>query len=1546
MPLLRKQPFHRQKIPEDLDPEEEVFHCKITNEIFRDYNAFFERIILCNSLVWSCAITGRSGMTFQEAEECEEKAKKNLATFQDSLKKPLLFLATLTHRSRLNDLNDDIFLFAKDRFFIGETLDYVSGNQRNPCKVIGVVPPREAKSKSNGEVIVIEDSDEDSNSTVSESKSQKKKKGGGIDPVKYQYIVKIIDSSDIETVPAITLCRKRGLYSRDRSKLFLKQHCAPYDGLWKVKEATVKKLHLAAAKFEDFFAGPLPEFQVSAVKKKNNAKRSLDVDEIDLDLEEVPAHSSKTVRSNKGQRIIAERQVAYSHIPPSEDKVLMKEKLKQQKIDDKRKTLEEKEAKKEEMRRQIEVEKMRRKEVKDKERMKKLEEKKRELELYKEWSKPRDDLECDDLKEMPEFVPVRTRVPMELFGDAVMILEFAHIFKSIFDFKQFFPKGFTWGMIESALVDHEPDGPLCDLLQMLLCALFNLQEEEADEYQELEKEKDDSVKLNEEKDDDLDEEQTTNEVIRSATIVAQFSQNTLGMPLRDTLLDQFTLSEIVRIHLMSSGAKASNKNARFRYQQRGGYTCHDDPGLELKLGDPGLVKSLATKNVFDLTPHEKAKVINTLIQQILTFAMVRDMIEESGEKLRIKKYDLKQLQWAEQRREREEQANRYKKMMEEKAREQARRMQQLMAEQSGKTTSSPEPEEKSSEQKEVEKQKEHETDTRKKAEFAKKEYEMLDEIMLLQRMVSIYPIGRDRLFRRYYFFSSLNGLFIEDHELHVPAAMLKPGVATAGAGSKLKLLPELTFQGENKENSKKSNGDDCIVISDAESDVSEKKENVAKKEEEMEVDGGSESPPVLESEKPLLGNKTQSQNPTWAFIDTSEHLEALIACLNTRGFRECALRSALQELRSILDHSLKDCPTDMLSLPEDGGEEKARIQALAMTRGISSKKAAQDALILDKAEVTMELNLRDAILDMEDRIHVGALGTLKVRNRSAWRDAILHRHYDCQSDDPLFMPPVKPHINGGHDVGGEISDVDFVARDLAKALVQIARGVEPRFMKDPLSKMTLRKRSHHLKIKRKRKMAKTQMVCSLVASLHKLKWSKVSRSLYERWEESLLSATSLSQVYLHLATLDKSIIWAKSTLETRCKLCRRKGDPEKMLLCDGCDRGHHMYCLKPPMETVPVGDWFCSECRPKQAPRSPIRKGRRKTFMESEQEESPDEAEEDEYEEEADVTGQDDDDEEELDDNDESQDSDDRQFDEEDEVDDELKENPDEDFCVGCKTPGMLICCDCCPRAYHLHCAKPPLKKVPKGKWMCQVCMGIDRTGKIKIGGGGRGGKIKGKGKSTEKLKGKERRSGSSGKYTPNDNRLFSKKETPRASPVLGRPRKHPISLLGKETTKQAKTKKVKSLSRFSLDSLDDENPMIRLMKPIMPSSKRANNQQQQLRTAEELINELIKHEDAWPFLKPVDKKLVPDYYNVIKRPMDFGTIRNKIHAFTYQKPSEMLDDVRLIFNNCIEYNNRTSPEYKAYFRLCKYFDKRVKELSLLEDVPTPVKNNRGRVSV
>ena len=47
-------------------------------------------------------------------------------------------------------------------------------------------------------------------------------------------------------------------------------------------------------------------------------------------------------------------------------------------------------------------------------------------------------------------------------------------------------------------------------------------------------------------------------------------------------------------------------------------------------------------------------------------------------------------------------------------------------------------------------------------------------------------------------------------------------------------------------------------------------------------------------------------------------------------------------------------------------------------------------------------------------------------------------------------------------------------------------------------------------------------------------------------------------------------------MNTKCRICRKKADPEMMLLCDGCDRGHHMYCLKPKVKNVPqvCSFWF------------------------------------------------------------------------------------------------------------------------------------------------------------------------------------------------------------------------------------------------------------------------------------------------------------------------------------------------------------------------------------
>lgn len=84
---------------------------------------FFERTILCNSLVWSCALTGRAGLTYLEAMESERRARQSLQSFPDSLVVPLLHLAAISRCSRLSDLCEDVYLFIKNRFFPGEAVE-------------------------------------------------------------------------------------------------------------------------------------------------------------------------------------------------------------------------------------------------------------------------------------------------------------------------------------------------------------------------------------------------------------------------------------------------------------------------------------------------------------------------------------------------------------------------------------------------------------------------------------------------------------------------------------------------------------------------------------------------------------------------------------------------------------------------------------------------------------------------------------------------------------------------------------------------------------------------------------------------------------------------------------------------------------------------------------------------------------------------------------------------------------------------------------------------------------------------------------------------------------------------------------------------------------------------------------------------------------------------------------------------------------------------------------------------------------------------------
>lgn len=93
-------------------------------------------------------------------------------------------------------------------------------------------------------------------------------------------------------------------------------------------------------------------------------------------------------------------------------------------------------------------------------------------------------------------------------------------------------------------------------------------------------------------------------------------------------LYSLTVTEILRLHILTSGAQINFLGQRWRYQQRGGYTSQDDPGLDLCLKEPDIVQMLSAENVVNLSLDQKVKLITCLINQILTYADVRDIIEE------------------------------------------------------------------------------------------------------------------------------------------------------------------------------------------------------------------------------------------------------------------------------------------------------------------------------------------------------------------------------------------------------------------------------------------------------------------------------------------------------------------------------------------------------------------------------------------------------------------------------------------------------------------------------------------------------------------------------------------------------------------------------------------------------------------------------------------------------------------------------------------------------------------------------------------------------
>lgn len=79
MPTFEKHPFVARAPPVTLKPESEVFYLKATAEIFTSYEDYVRRLAHLRAKHWSCSLTGRSNLSFEEALQSERSAKEQIA---------------------------------------------------------------------------------------------------------------------------------------------------------------------------------------------------------------------------------------------------------------------------------------------------------------------------------------------------------------------------------------------------------------------------------------------------------------------------------------------------------------------------------------------------------------------------------------------------------------------------------------------------------------------------------------------------------------------------------------------------------------------------------------------------------------------------------------------------------------------------------------------------------------------------------------------------------------------------------------------------------------------------------------------------------------------------------------------------------------------------------------------------------------------------------------------------------------------------------------------------------------------------------------------------------------------------------------------------------------------------------------------------------------------------------------------------------------------------------------------------------------------------
>uniref|UniRef100_A0A4W6ET75 Bromodomain adjacent to zinc finger domain, 2A n=1 Tax=Lates calcarifer TaxID=8187 RepID=A0A4W6ET75_LATCA len=311
----------------------------------------------------------------------------------------------------------------------------------------------------------------------------------------------------------------------------------------------------------------------------------------------------------------------------------------------------------------------------------------------------------------------------------------------------------------------------------------------------------------------------------------------------------------------------------------------------------------------------------------------------------------------------------------------------------------------------------------------------------------------------------------------------------------------------------------------------------------------------------------------WWWIKDPEELYNTLQALHPRGIRERVLHKHLaKHMESLAEMCTKPVSDPLFELKVEDKDvlmealqQPWQVQEKAMETDISALQWVED---LEQRVISADLHLkvRNAVNDTESNTEtpMAEFQPYTIPDPDSTRDDLQYYEHDADPRDDWIVRTKK-----------EWSGLPRIAThplDLAVLrLANLERNIERRYLKEPLWNPA--------------EVMRLAPLTPTPGEEHPMDVISLESEITSRlrtWRQALDRCRSAPQLCLCLLQLEKAIAWERSVTKVTCQVCRKGDNDECLLLCDSCDRGCHMYCLRPKITQVPEGDWFCPTCVAKE----------------------------------------------------------------------------------------------------------------------------------------------------------------------------------------------------------------------------------------------------------------------------------------------------------------------------------------------------------------------------